>query len=439
MKKLLLITSALILSLMVATTAKAQDTGVNSPFSRYGIGLLSNQNQGFNQGMAGLAYGMYNGREINFKNPASYSAIDSLTFLFDLGVSAQNGNFDAGETSVNARNASFDHLTMAYRLHRGLGMSLGLMPISNIGYKMSSIGNTLDGGIAGDVTPTTSYRGQGGLRELYAGIGYAPIKELSFGVNVGYVWGVMTHVITNPFTDSNVDSNHRAYSNDIRTYTMDAGLQWRQKVNKSNTFTLGLAYTLGHDINGKSYFYNQRINSSTVLAADTLVAHNAWSLPQTFGGGLSWQWKNSLRIGVDYKYEQWSECKQPVLESQNGTLQYVGRKTNYSDTHRYTIGAEYVKDPTGLNWASRVRYRAGFSFGNSYTNVYGKTGPKSYLASIGAALPIINLYNNRTFVNVAAQYECIKPQVPGQVKETYLRLCLGITFNERWFQKWKVE
>ena len=32
-----------------------------------------------------------------------------------------------------------------------------------------------------------------------------------------------------------------------------------------------------------------------------------------------------------------------------------------------------------------------------------------------------------------------KPSVAGQITETYLRLSLGITFNERWFMKWKVE
>lgn len=440
MKKILLITSALLLSLVAAMTVKAQDTGVNSPFSRYGVGLLSSQNQGFNQGMAGVAYGMHNGREVNFKNPASYSAVDSLTFLFDMGVSAQNGNFDAGKTSVNARNASFDHLSMAFRLHRGLGMSLGLMPISNIGYKTSTVGNTFDGGITGDITPTTSYQGQGGLRELYAGVGYAPFKQLSIGVNGGYVWGMMTHVATNSYTDANVQSINRAYTTNIRTYNLNAGLQWRQKVNKDHAITIGLAYTLGHDVKGKSYFYNQRIGNSQVLAADTLVAHDAWSLPQTIGGGISWQWKNSLRVGFDYTLQQWGNCKQPTLiTASNGVLQYAGQKTNYTDTHRYTFGVEYVKDPYGLNWASRIRYRAGFSYGDAYIKIDDKTGPKSYLATVGAALPIINMYNNRTFVNVSAQYECVKPQTPGQIKETYLRLCLGITFNERWFLKWKVE
>lgn len=440
MKRIVSLIAAAFIVIFAATTASAQDTGVNSPFSRYGMGLLSNQAQGFNQGMAGLAYGMRDGREINFKNPASYSAIDSLAFLFDIGVTLQNGNFATDKAKTNARNTSFDYLSMGFRLHRGLGMSLGMMPISNIGYKISTVGNSFDGGITGDVTPTISYNGSGGLREIYAGLGYAPVKPISIGLNFGYVWGVMTHVATNSYTDNSVQSINRAYTADIRTYDLDAAMQWHQRVNKKNSFTLGLTYGLGHDIPGKSYFYNQRISSGTVLAADTLVATKAWSLPQTFGAGLTWEYNNSLRIGVDYTLQQWSKAKQPVYDaSRPAGQQYYGAITGYQDASRLTVGAEYVQNPNGLTRASRVRYRAGFSIGDSYTRIDGHDGPKSYSASIGAAVPIINRYNNRSFINVSAQYERVEPQAPGQLTENYIRLNLGISFNERWFQKWKVQ
>lgn len=434
MKKIFLVALSLVLS-FAATTASAQDTGVNSPFSRYGIGKLSNQAQGFNEGMAGLAYGMREGSELNFKNPASYSAIDSLTFLFDMGVSLQNGNFSTGKASTNARNASFDYLSMGFRINRGFGMSIGLMPISNIGYNIANIGSSFDGGLTGDVTPTVTYSGSGGLREAYAGIGYAPVKPISLGVNVGYMWGVMNHVATNSYSDANVQSLNRAYTSDIRTYKIDAGLQWTQRVGKKNRFVLGLTYGLGHDIPGTSYLLNQRIQSSAVLAADTLSAQDAWSIPHTFGGGLTWEYSNKLRVGVDYNQQQWSDAKQPMLIGG----QYVATKEGYCDTKHYTVGMEFVNDPEGLKWSDRVRYRAGFSYGNDNTRIMGQKGPKTYLATIGAAFPIINIYNNRTFLNVSAQYERVKPQVAGQITENYFRICLGITFNERWFMKWKVE
>lgn len=440
MKRILYITIAFLLGLVVTTEAKAQDNGVNSPFSRYGIGLLSNQAQGFNQGMSGLAYGMRDGRELNYKNPASYSAVDSLTFLFDMGVSLQNGNFSTGTSHVNARNVSLDYISAGFRLRRGIGMSLGLMPVSNIGYKISTTGTSFDGGITGDIVPTITYNGAGGLREVYGGFGFAPVPQISAGFNAGYLWGNMSHVATNTYSDANVQSINRVYTTDVRTFDFNAGLQWRQRVGKKNHFVLGLSYGLGHDIPGKSYFFNQRISSSTVLAADTLVADKAWSLPQKLGAGLVWEHGNSLRIGVDYSLEQWSKCKQPMYDSQRPAgQQYYGATGGYNDVTRLTVGAEYVKDPEGLTYGSRIRYRAGFSYGNHYARIDGQEGPKSYLASIGAAFPIINVHNNRSFVNVAAQYERVEPQMPGQLTENYFRVSLGISFNERWFMKWKVQ
>lgn len=439
MNKILQVISLTFALLLCSITAKAQDNGINSPFSRYGVGLLSNQAQSFNQGMAGLSYGMRDGRELNFKNPASYSAIDSLTFLFDMGMSLQNGNFDEGNKAANVKNASFDYLSAGFRLHKGVGMSLGVMPISNIGYKVTGVPTEIPGGITGNVTASTTYSGSGGLREAYVGFAYAPVKEISFGVNGGYVWGAMNHVVMNNLSDSNMPNTNLIYSTHLRTYDFTAGLQWHQRVGHDH-FTLGLTYGLGHDIGGKSYLYTQLINSGTVQSADTLVAENAWSLPHTYGAGLTWEHGKGLRIGVDYTLQQWSKAKQPIHDqSRPEGQQYYGAAQGYDDVNRFTVGAEYVKDPNGLTWASRVRYRAGFSYGNNYTRINGGKAPKNYLASLGVALPIINIYNNRTFVNVGVQYERVQPQMPGQLTENYFRINLGISFNERWFMKWKVE
>lgn len=71
----------LALALATATAASGQTNGSNSPYSRYGFGLLADRAQSFNKGMAGTGYGFRSGSEINSKNPAAYSALDSLSFI----------------------------------------------------------------------------------------------------------------------------------------------------------------------------------------------------------------------------------------------------------------------------------------------------------------------------------------------------------------------
>ena len=75
-----------ILALAFTTSTAFAQNGINSPYSRYGFGIMTDRAMGFNKAMAGVAQGFRDGQQINTANPASYSAIDSLTALFDLGV-----------------------------------------------------------------------------------------------------------------------------------------------------------------------------------------------------------------------------------------------------------------------------------------------------------------------------------------------------------------
>ncbi len=77
---LLLLTAIIAGALPVA----AQDT--NSPYSRFGYGLLNDNATAAQTQMGGVGYAMRSGRQINVMNPASYAMADTLTFLFDMGV-----------------------------------------------------------------------------------------------------------------------------------------------------------------------------------------------------------------------------------------------------------------------------------------------------------------------------------------------------------------
>ena len=68
-------------------------SGTNSPYSQYGLGTQSDQTAGFNRGMNGLGLGFREHNQVNFINPASYSSVDSITFIFDVGFSGQITNF----------------------------------------------------------------------------------------------------------------------------------------------------------------------------------------------------------------------------------------------------------------------------------------------------------------------------------------------------------
>ena len=76
------------LSVLALSDAWAQRMSL-SPYSRYGYGELENGSFGAARSMGGLGYGLRSSGQINALNPASYTAIDSLTFMMELGVSGK--------------------------------------------------------------------------------------------------------------------------------------------------------------------------------------------------------------------------------------------------------------------------------------------------------------------------------------------------------------
>ena len=69
--------------MLFAMTCSYADNGSNSPYSRYGVGLLSDQSLGVNRQMGGLGYGLRSNGYINILNPASFAQADTLTMLFE--------------------------------------------------------------------------------------------------------------------------------------------------------------------------------------------------------------------------------------------------------------------------------------------------------------------------------------------------------------------
>ena len=429
----------LILACSVGTTTYAQSSGSNSPYSRYGWGQMQDDAQGFNKSMAGVALGARGKWLLNRQNPASYSAIDSITFLFDAGLSMQNGHWSESGKSTNALNATLDYVECAFRLRKGIGLSLGMRPITIVGYNFSNEQTLPDIDGYGEYTATTSYEGNGGTRQVYLGLGIQLFKPLSLGFNAGYIWGDYTHNSAISYSETSIHSLARAYSATINTWSLDFGLQYALPFGKKDMLTLGLTYGLGHKINDQSVLINQIKTSSSVIGADTTRVKKAFELPQNLGAGLTYNHDGRLTVAIDYTLQKWDRCRMPVLTADNASASYQVSTTAFKDRHHVALGCEYIPKPDGIKFTDHIAYRAGVSYTTSYFKVNGSSGPKDYLVTLGAGIPIVNSYNNRSTLNLALQWEHLAPGSASTLKEDYLRLAVGLTFNANWFNKWKIE
>lgn len=421
--------------LFASTLACHAQSGTNSPYSQFGFGAQAEQAGGFNRGMDGLGLGFRDGKQVNFLNPASYSAIDSLTFIFDVGVSGQITNFKENGKSINARNANFEYAVAGFRAFKHLGVSFGILPFTNVGYSYSSTSNVGD---ALNTTYANSYSGNGGLHQAYLGLGWEVFKGFSLGVNGAYLWGDYDRSIINSYSDNSVNTLSKYYTANVNSYKVDFGAQITIPFSKKSSMTIGVDYGLGHKL-GANPECKVISNNRQTGVADTVsfVAKDGLELPAIISGGVMLNFNNRLKVGADYQWQKWGEVGFPDYVQTSANTSYEIKKDYFDDRHKVTLGGEYCKNPNARGFFQRIKYRVGASYATPYLYINGKEGPKEISVSAGLGIPITNIWNNRSVLNISGQW--VRMAADGLLKENSFRINLGITFNERWFMKWKVD
>ena len=409
---------------MVTGMAIAQNN-TNSPYTRYGYGDLSDQSFGNSKAMGGIAFGLRDGAQINPLNPASYTAIDSLTFLFEGGVSLQNMNVSGGGVKLNAKNSSFDYLAMQFRLHPRIAMSVGLLPFSNVGYSVS------DSKDENGVSQTRSFTGDGGLHQLYGGIGVKVLKNLSLGVNASYFWGdiTRTRTIIYPATSESY-SYVQQIGVSVSDYKLDFGAQYTQELSKKHSVTIGAVFSPKHKLNND---YTITTQASTTNSNDLDAT---LELPNMFGAGFTYNYDRRLTVGVDYSLQQWSKAKFGVASTDDATRAEFEETYAYNDRHKISVGAEYIPNLIGRSYLSHIKYRLGAYYTTPYYKIDGKKAAREYGVTAGFGLPVPR---SRSILSISGQFVRVSGQETNFVNENIFRVSIGLTFNERWFFKRRVE
>lgn len=408
-----------ILTILISFAGAYADNGINSPYSRYGVGILSDQSLGINRQLGGLGYGIRSHNFINIQNPASFSEADTLTMLFEAGFSLQNVNFKEGSKRINAKNASFDYIAIQFRLCKNLGMSAGFLPYSNVGYsfKTTSYPGT-------EHQFTSTYNGTGGIYQPYIGLAWKPFSWVSAGVMGSYVYGNIAHQVNYDFADET--SSSKLYEASIRNYKVDFGLQFIAKMAAKHRLTLGAVYSLGHSMNAKATL-TEVMPGASASAPEPIP--NGFMLPHSFGGGLLYTYNDEWSVGADYTLQQW------------GTSTFFGKEYGVgTDRFKVSAGVEYSPKQISKNLFKMMSYRAGLYYAQPYTEINGLQGCDEYGVSAGVSIPFYNSNNSYSHgtVHISGQFIHLAPRSAGLITENYIRLNIGITFNENWFMKLRV-
>lgn len=412
MKKRIKILTAVALLAAAILPVQAQQT--TSPYSRFGFGLLGDNATSAQTQMGGVGYAMHSGRQVNAMNPAAYAATDTLTFLFDMGVDFSWYSQKEGSVSKTDNGGGLDYVTMQFPIGKRMGMSLGLLPYSSVGY---SFGSNIDNG-------SSSHEGSGGLNQLYLGFAGRPFGGLSLGFNISYLFGTT-------YNDVYARSNTAATSlfeqvMQVRDFHLLFGAQYSQKITPQDEVTVGITYSPGKDLLGHSWIQKYDVGSDA--APDTLnyiSLRKHYSLPDTWGAGVSWTHNQLLNIEVDFTSQPWSKAK--LYNTDNFTA------TKYADRYKVATGVSWRPAMRGA-YLKRITYRAGFNYTRDYVMI-GDNHVKQYGASIGFGFPAPG---QKTVLNLGFEYLHRQGSPQALVKENYFNIKLGINFNQLWFMQSKI-
>lgn len=412
--------AAIAVAIATCTAAQAQNAEI-SPYSRLGYGSLNDHANTAQKAMGGVGIALSDGHSVNFMNPASYAAIDSVTFLFDMAANVKY--LKTNETVGGQRQAGhdftggLDYITLQFPLTRYGGMCVGLVPWSQVGY---SFGNEIANG-------TNQYSGSGTVNELFVGLAARPFKGLSAGVNVSYMFGNLLNDAYVYGTDNGTTTLFERVM-EIRDYNIRVGVQGHFNLDRDNQLSLGLIWQPAKSLHGKSYGVkydvNQDTKNDTIGYADRNMA-GKYKMPDTWGAGVAWIWKKQLTVTADYTYQPWKGMAYKAIE---GFDQVIDPENRFADRWKWAFGAQYAGARRG-NYFRRINYRAGAFFGQDYIKA-GANNVKEHGMSLGLGLPAPS---SKTMINLTFEWRHRQGSPQKLVSEDYFQVTLGMNINEIWF------
>lgn len=413
-----------LLTAVIGICAAGSAQNVNTPYSMYGYGIIGDRATASQTQMGGVGYAMRSGRQINVMNPASYAAIDSMTFLFDMGADVSLLWSREGDARHHSTGGGLQYVTMQFPLSKHFGGSIGMVPWSSVGY---AFGNEIKHG-------AMQNQGSGGINEAYLGLA-AQYFGVSLGANVSYQFGnIVNDVYSNPTTSGQTLFEHVMQ---IRDWNVNLGLQYTLPLNRFNRVTAGVTFAPKKSIHGKSWATLQETSQDT--APDTVgyarLSGRNYS-PMTIGAGISYTRERASRVSVeaDVTFQQWSKTPMPAMTRIGQPDKTVFQGMDFADRLKYSVGAEYVPRLRGNYW-QRMAFRMGGYYTDDYLVINGNR-MREYGLACGVGFHTIQ---DKTMINLGFEWKHRSAHPVAMLTENYFNITLGINFNEVWFWQRKIK
>jgi long-subunit fatty acid transport protein len=395
----------------------------SSPYNRYGYGRLGSMGNTVTRSMGDVGIAIRSNQYTILANPASLTAIDTLTMIFSVGLDAQYGMFSENGANSSKWDAGFSYMSFQMPLWRNFAMSLSFTPYSMVGYYYGTSDSVAihSATIRHDtLTYSSQHQGLGGVNNFMLGLGWRAFHnkhvDLNVGANAGWLFGTIEHD-GSLSTSSQATSTHLSYEASVRGLLLQFGAHYTQRFLANHSITIGATF---------SPRLNLSVDTETLkYSADTISRNeryrSAVKLPMKWGVGVSYNIARKLTVTAEYEKTMWNDVAglNPEFQAEEGV---------FNTTQRVAGGVEYQPKVLTNRYFKICRYRAGLSAKSNYLRVNGSS-LREYTGSLGMSMPI----NRRSALDLGVGYSTVRPKNDNMVKENYITINVGLTFNEMMF------
>lgn len=418
MKFNILFPSILIICSGIATQAQ---NSTSSPYSGFGIGELEMASGGRNTAMGQTGIALRSDLFLNTSNPASLTAIEPQSFLYDMGINMKFTTLENNTKSVNVMDGNLSWLQIGFPISKKFFGGFSLNPKSSVGYNIYTE-KSIDGTA---ISFPAIYEGTGGLSEAAGLLAFKLNNHISFGAKAGYIWGNVTQTLdqsvslsTTTYGISQVDKiwYSGAYFN--------LGTQISIPVSSKSTLIFGAVAGLSSSLNSETSttITKSYSTSSEVMTSDSKTS-NSMKLPIDLGTGISFIYGPKWTATFDYKRSDW----------ENASLNISSRKLSTNNSYRG--GLEFAPKNDAKMFRQATRYRLGYRYESGYLKMYDHQIHEQAV-SFGVGLPI---RKDRSYANFSVDLGMRGTKAAYLVQEKFIKLNCSFNLSDKWFVKRKFD
>ncbi len=401
-------------SLMLAPQAFTQ-VRINLPYSIYGVGELRFNQYFQNMGMGGISQGYRSNLSVNDVNPASYTATDSTSFVFETTLFSHFYEQRTNTVKQQADYISLGNFSFKFPVTPWWSFAAGLKPYSAVGYQIREDDQGQPGAFR------YVYEGSGGLNQLFIGNAFEPVKGLSIGMNASYIFGKFNHESSVVSDSVGVYLTNLIRANDVTGWMFGFGMQYQHIISDNRWFVVGATFGNQQDMDVSRTETLRRMLPG-VLNYDTIY-HNVadpgtLTLPAYYGVGLYGRLNRQWSGGIDYQRQNWE------------SYQIMGSSQNLNNSQQVSLGVGF--SPVVETYSSifhSIRYSAGIRYGQAYFQPQGEPLNEFGIA-FGLHIPVRWTFSG---IKLGFEYSQRGSTTDHLMQENFYRINFGINIYERWF------